>query len=147
MSSFQIDPKIQQVAEAYCQDAVELAKNNFGVALDGSEDSVREVERLLDRLSNTLPIEKPDEATIWLFSKAFGSYVGEMMRTHHGGSWGMMSLGDETFPAVLLPGGMCCWPWARVHNRLLNGYEDNVWHYYCVMLEKAEAVLEKAEAD
>lgn len=137
-SNFQADPKIQQLAEAYSLDAVDLAKHNFDVCLDGSEDSIQAVEHMLDRLSARIPLDKPDNDTIWQFAKAFGSYVGEVMRKLHGGTWGVMSLGEESFPAIQLAGGTCCWPWGRVHNRLLNGSEDNVWHYYCAMTKKDE---------
>lgn len=135
---FREDPGVQQVAEAYALDAVDLAKDHFRVDLDGSENSIQEVERILDRLSTSIPIDKPDENTIWIFAKAFGSYVGEVMRKHHGGTWGMMQLEEGPFPAIQLTGGACCWPWGKALNRLLNGDEDNVWHYYLATTEKTE---------
>jgi hypothetical protein len=48
--TFAPDPRIQQIAEAYAMDAVDLAKASFRLTLDGSDESVRHVETVLARL-------------------------------------------------------------------------------------------------
>ena len=48
----------------------------------------------------------------------------------HGGYAG------QEFPGLKADkGDTLFWPWGKVHNRLVNGPEDNnVWHYYQVLL-------------
>lgn len=133
--TFRPDPRFHQIAEAYYLDAIDVALFNFGAHLDGTQDSIQAVEHLLEQLHASIPVHQPDDETVWKFAKAFGSYVGEVMRKHHGGEWGMMTLEGGEFPAVSLPNGTFCWPWRKVYDRLRNGADDNVWHYYRVMTE------------
>ena len=132
-SAFQPDDKIRQIAEAYALDAVDFAAQNFKIKLDGSEASIELVENMLDRLHKEMAKAKPDEKTIWLTTKALGSYVGETMIRHHGGEWGMIQMGSDKFPGIRRSNGGLCWPWGKVHKRLINGDEDNVWHYYMIL--------------
>jgi hypothetical protein len=133
---FQPDPQVAEIAEAYALDAVDLAARNFSVALDWSEASVRQVEQMLGRLHDEMASAQPPEDTVWTFAKAFGSYVGEVLRRHHGGEWGMVSMGGQLFPGLQQTGGSLCWPWGKAHKRLVNGPEDNVWHYYSVLVQR-----------
>ena len=40
---------------------------------------------------------------MWAFAKIYGSYIGEVMRRAHGGTWGVATLGDEEAVALDLP--------------------------------------------
>jgi hypothetical protein len=135
-ASFQVDPDIAEVAEAYALDAVDIAGHNFRVALDWSEDSIRRVEQILGRLHDDIANSQPPEDTIWKFAKSFGSYIGEVLRRRHGGEWGIVSTGSQEFPGLQQAGGALCWPWGKAYNRLTKGPEDNVWHYYQVLVER-----------
>ena len=137
-TSFQPDPKIAEDAAAYSQEAVGLADRILGVTLDWSEDSVRQVEQVLGWLHEDMPRTRPSDDVIWAFARAFGSYVGEVARRHHGGEWGTVYMGGESFPGLQKAGGRLCWPWARAYKRITNGPEDNIWHYY-QMLVAAQA--------
>jgi hypothetical protein len=61
-----------------------MASHGFGVTLDWSEPSVRQVEEILSRFHEDMAHAKPGDAAVWKVAKAFGSYVGEVMRRHHG---------------------------------------------------------------
>lgn len=130
--SFRQDDKIRQIAEAYSRDAVDWARNNH-VKLDFSEKSIEAVEAMLRTLHDQLATAKPSEETIWTFAKAFGSYVGEVYRKHHGGEWGIVCLGDQEFPGICAKDARTWWPWGRVFNRLVEGSENNVLHYYMTL--------------
>lgn len=136
--SFQPDPHVTEIAHAYSLDALDLASNNFGINLDWSESSVERVEDMLGRLHKEMAKASPPDSTVWVFAKAFGSYVGEVMIRQHGGEWGMVTIGDESFPGVQLPGELLCWPWGRAYNRIINGGEDNIWHYYRRLVARSE---------
>jgi hypothetical protein len=98
--------------------------------LDWSESSIELVERMLDTMHRQIAVAKPDENTIWTFAKAFGSYIGEVYRKHHGAAWGIVQIGEDTFPGLRADKGVEFWPWARAYQRLVKGPENNVLHYY-----------------
>lgn len=133
--SFTADPKIAEIAKAYSLDAVDIAASNFKVKLDWSDNSIRKVEGMLGRLHDDMAQSNPQEEVVWTFAKAFGSYVGEVLRRHHSGEWGIVNLNGQEFPGIQHDDGRLCWPWARAHKRIMNGPEDNVWHYYQVLLK------------
>jgi hypothetical protein len=136
--AFQPDPRIAEIASAYALDAVDFASTNFGVTLDWSDGSVRQVEEMLGRLHDDMERAQPAEDAVWTFAKAFGSYVGEVLRQRHGGQWGMVHMGEQSFPGLERPGGRLCWPWGRAHKRIVNGPEDNIWHYYQILIGDTE---------
>ena len=122
---------VSKIAEAYALDAIDIAKHNFNVELDGSEKSVQIVEEILETLHNSLEIQKPSQEQIMMMSKIFGSYIGEVYRHHHGAMWGMMECEGQSFPSLRCAfSTVCFWPWGRVENRIIEGDENNVWHYY-----------------
>jgi hypothetical protein len=79
------DHSIQLIAEAYALDAVDIAKQNFNIDLDWTEESIKTVETILDKLHCSLKKAKPSEEHILQFVKAFGSYIGEVYRKYHPG--------------------------------------------------------------
>ncbi len=130
VEGFRADDGIRQIAEAYALDAVDAAKANFGIDLDWSIESIRDVETMFGQLHDHLD-EKPSDDALDMFAKAFGSYVGEVIRRKHGGEWGMLALQDEEFPGLSLG----IWPWSRAYKRIVNGPEDNIWHYYVLLFD------------
>jgi hypothetical protein len=138
IQSFVADANIQKIAEAYALDAVELAKNQFGIKLDWSDDSIENVEKALVKMhvSYTATTPRPTQEQVMSFAKGFGSYVGEVYRRNHGGEWGMVSLNGQKFPGLRTKAGTNFWPWGRVANRITDGDENNVFDYYRVLLQK-----------
>jgi hypothetical protein len=122
---------------AYAQDAVDHAQAN-GVSLDYSIDSVKEVEELLATLHAAIPRgllgrmfkRGPSEDDIAAMSKMYGGYLGEVVRRARGGEW---VLDDSISPGEavisLRDGDKRIFPPSKVQKRLVNGAEDNVWHY------------------
>jgi hypothetical protein len=134
--SFSRDERVQQVAEAYTLDAIDAARENFHVTLDYSDQSISQVEDILTQLYEQRAAANPTDDQIWTFAKMFGSYIGEVYRRNHGASWGMVTLEGNTFPGLEATNSCTrFWPWGKAHNRLINGPEDNVWHYYQALLE------------
>jgi len=133
--SFKPDARVSEIAQAYAQDAVDIAARNFGITLDWSEASIQLVEHMVGRLHEEMPAEELTEETVWIIAKAFGCYIGEVLRRHHGGEWGMVTLGGESFPGLRCGFGPLCWPWEKVYKRWVNGPEDNLWSYYTFMTQ------------
>lgn len=132
--SFIADADTQRMNEAYALDAVDAARANFGVELDWSDESIGAVEEMLGELHEQIASAPSDDA-IWSFAKAFGSYTGEVYRRNHGATWGIVVLDGDRFPGMQAAGScQLFWPWGKAHNRLVNGPEDNVLHYYQVLV-------------
>jgi hypothetical protein len=132
---FAPDEAIQKVAEAYALDAVDIAKTSFKMDLDFSDQSVTRIEHILDLLHNDIYKSNPTQEQIFNFAKVFGSYVGEVYRRNHGATWGMVTVGKDSFPGLQASAkGNLFWPWGKVQNRIIKGAEDNVAVYYRVLL-------------
>jgi hypothetical protein len=133
--NFTNDDNVKTIVEAYALDAVDVARDNFGIKLDWSENSVKEVEAILDMLNKSLQKAPPPNDSLWSFSKMFGSYIGEVYRRNHKATWGMITLNNESFPELESSHKELFWPWSKVFKRITAGDEENVWHYYQRMAE------------
>ena len=71
--------------------AIEYAQN-FNKKLDFSENSIADLEEILDWYSKDIAVSKPTENQIWSMSIIFGSYLGETLLknglTEKGFTWG-----------------------------------------------------------
>lgn len=136
--SFAPDPKIEQMAEAYAQDAVDFSSKQFAVRLDWSDASIAEVEEILAKmhLSYATTSSKPTDDQVMSFAKAYGSYVGEVYRRNHGGEWGMVTLGGQRSPGMRTSSNTNFWPWGRAFDRITSGEANNIADYYSTLLKK-----------
>lgn len=136
-------PTVNDMMVAYAQDAVDMAKANFGETLDYSESSVKTVEACLAKMHDAIPKgffgklfrRGPSADVILTVSKMFGGYVGEVFRKHHGGEWLLAPAPGSDAPVITLQhsGVGSFWPPGKVHKRIVNGPDDNVWFYYRVL--------------
>lgn len=137
-------PSVNEMMAAYAEDAVALARGEFGIELDYSETSVHQVEEMLAKLHEELVPSgfwarmfklgpRPDQ--IDSVSKMFGGYIGEVFKRHYGGEW---VLDETSFPGETVysfhTGGQTIWPHFKSGKRLINGPEDNVWTYYQIIV-------------
>jgi hypothetical protein len=135
--TFRSDDNIARIAAAYCLDCIDVARLNFDTELDGSEASIALVEQMLGRLHDQLQIARPSEAQIGAFAKMFGSYVGEIYRLKYGAEWGIVRVGEKDFPGMQAStNALRFWPWERAYNRIVDGPENNMWHYYLALLQQ-----------
>jgi hypothetical protein len=127
---FTPDAQLGKAAEGLALDAVDVARESFGVTLDWTDGSILQVEKVLDRMYRKRAAEHPQPDVVARVVRSFGSYIGEVYRRNHGASWGMVSMGGSSFPGLETTAGNRFWPWGRVQRRLENGPEDNVADYY-----------------
>jgi hypothetical protein len=83
---------IADVMQTYAADAVRHAKNHYGIDLDFSEASLRQIDRMLDDRMRGAVIEAdrltPEEQEdLWVYCKMIGGYVGEVIIRNLGGAW------------------------------------------------------------
>lgn len=136
--SFVADPRVQKIAEGYALEAVRYSKEELGITLDWTDASIANVEAALARVHalymHTEP--RPTDQQAMVYAHTFGSYVGEVYRRNHNGEWGVVVLGGQTFPGLSTRSGTTFWPSGRALNRITQGSENNVAHYYKFLLEK-----------
>ena len=136
---FSEDARYQAMAEAYALDAIDYARDNMKLTLDWSGRSIEVLESILDVFHRELAKAKPTDEQVAEFSRMWGSYLGEVYRKNHGATWGRIAHGDQSFPGLKAASGSLFWPWGRAENRLRNGPEDNVWHYYLSLTGQLQA--------
>ncbi len=132
---------VSDMMQAYAQDAVNFARDNFRVDLDFSEQSLRHAEHMLSGLHAALPkgiVAKvfnhgPSQEQIWQMAKMWGAYVGEVIRMRWGGEWSLESQAQPGGVITLHVRGTEIYPPVKVYKRLTHGSEDNLWHYYQVL--------------
>jgi hypothetical protein len=125
---------VTALAGAYAEKAVKAARE-FNMQLDYGEKSLMEVESILTRLSTEPPLE--DMAEI---CKMWGSYLGEVVRRRFGGEWSIETYPGKQFATLTLSiGGNKLFPTMKVHRRLTQGRDDDVWSFYKMVKAKLEA--------
>jgi len=132
--TFSEEDDYRRIAEAYALDAVDFARANFEQHLDWTDQSIQVLESILDRFNREIEQAKPSDQEIMGFAKMFGSYLGEVFRKNHGATWGVIDHDGDTFPGLRSSSGSLFWPWGRAARRMREGPDENVWHYYQVLV-------------
>lgn len=144
--SFVASEAIQREAMAECVKLCKYVAETFKLQLDWTDQSIEKIEDLLGFFHREAQKDKPSDADVAMFSKGFGSYIGEVYRRNHGASWGTVTLGDEGHYGLQAAGsGIQFWPWGRAQQRILHGPTANVWDYYQELLRRG-ATAGKAPA-
>jgi hypothetical protein len=139
---------IGDIMMAYALDAVDHA-SGLGFKLDFSEESINEVECILDRIFRQRPrgIRKAfakdiDPTTLEKFCKMYGGYIGEVMRFEWGNAeWTLPEDGVFKGAFTIDYQGMLTSPPAKVYKRLTDGSADNVYAYYRVLRDERNGEL------
>jgi hypothetical protein len=134
-----VDDLVREIMEAYSLDAVDYARDRFGIDLDFSPESVRLVEQIAAQLYDARPrglsklVRKgPTDEMVETFAKMLGAYVGEVYRRTHGGEW----FDHETLRTYAVGSREnCMFPVGKAYKRLTKGEEDNLWHFYQAFVE------------
>jgi hypothetical protein len=125
---------------SYADQAVALARE-FHAQLDYSEHSVMEVETILAGLAQDMPASKPSDDDVSEICKVWGSYLGEVVRRRFGGQWTIETYPGKQFATLTLNlNGNKLFPSIKVHRRLTEGENDNLWTFYQMVKEKLLAV-------
>ena len=130
------DALLLRIVKGYAEDAVRMAQAKFHVALDGSEESIARVEQMLEQIHRATTVKPVADEVVAVFSKTFGSYVGEVFRHHHGGTWFMMDVDGGQYPGIKDESrDFTFWPWGKVCNRIRDGRSESVAAYYTVSVK------------
>jgi hypothetical protein len=131
---------VTAMAGAYAQRAVE-AGHGFSAQLDFSENSLMELETILDQLSRDMAAAQPSSDELNEVCKTWGSYFGEVVRRRYGGDWSIETYPGKQFATLTLSvNGNKIFPSMKVHRRLVQGGNENVWSFYKMVKAKLDAV-------
>ncbi len=118
-------------AQRMCVAAIEYA-NGFNKKFDYSENSISDLEEILDWYSKDIAISKPTENQIWSMALIFGSYLGETLLKNCNSlknfNWGKEP--TSSIPLLISNNGAYLTPIEKVYKRLVNGSEDSVVSFY-----------------
>lgn len=130
----QTHDSVNAMAKAYAEKAVQAARE-LSAQLDYSEQSLLEVETILNRLAAGPRAESVEE-----ICKTWGSYLGEVVRRRFGGEWSIETYPGKEFATLTLSvGGNKLFPTMKVHRRLTQGQDDNLWSFYKMVKARLEA--------
>ncbi|MBO9490858.1 hypothetical protein J7384_10865 [Endozoicomonas sp. G2_1] len=137
--TFKSDPEVPEIAKAYYQDCIDMVKGQFNLDLDGSDESIKLIESVLDNLSEHVRNNGMDKNRVYNFSKMFGFYIGEVYRKNHGNViWGNVKIDGKEYYALgkSKDNSPFFWPVANVMKRIYKGREANIHHYYSAIVGK-----------
>ncbi|HYL86325.1 MAG TPA: hypothetical protein VE263_19025 [Candidatus Angelobacter sp.] len=138
--TFQVDSAMTNAASldeqmAVCaQEAATLARDRYGITLDFSEASVKELESLLAGMHTSLPKAgdpaRPSDQWLTGVAVTFGAYLGEIFRKNLGGKWMPQNpVAPGSLPALNVLGNTLT-PCRKVLKRILEGPAENVAFFY-----------------
>lgn len=136
---------LAETIDLFVAEAVKMARSINHGELDFSENSIKIVEEILDGHCKGLPRDaaaqplwdKVKPEVVDYVSNAFGIYIGEIMRRNFGGEWTVEEYPSLklSIPVLQVKHLRTCWP-TKVHQRIMDGPQHNVWLRYCTLTEK-----------
>ncbi|MEM4989863.1 hypothetical protein V8G57_20920 [Collimonas sp. H4R21] len=127
---------IERIATESATAVVAFGQKNFGEHLDYSDASIEIVERMLESAHSAYRNGQLAAEAVQQQAQFIGSYIGETYRRNHGADWGLVTSDGAKAVGLQSKSGVLFWPVTRVENRILNGGEDNVLHYYQLLVRK-----------
>lgn len=112
----------------FAEESAKWVKQDRGVTLDYSPDSIKIIEEELARIHKTRQPKDGDKGLLGL-TLGYGAYVGEVIRRQHGGSWAAdhPEAGLKSYPLTLTSPAVTLFPVNWCYKRLVNGENDNVY--------------------
>jgi len=130
---------VSAMVSSYAERAVQEARAS-NAQLDYSENSLLEVESILAHLARQMAGSSPDAEDVGELCKMWGSYLGEVVRRRFGGEWSIETYPGKQFATLTLSvGANKLFPTMKVHRRLTQGDDDNVWSFYKMVKTRLEA--------
>ena len=129
---------VDAMVASYAEKAV-AAGRAYSSKLNYSEESIQTVETILAQVSQALPgTGSPEELSE--SCKMWGSYLGEVLRRRFGGEWSIETYPGRQFATLTLNiQGSRIFPSMKVHRRLTQGENENVWSFYKMIKAKLES--------
>ena len=128
--TFEADSVLAKRAAKKADELTQFVEAQFQVKLDYSEDSIEQLDAIIDQLHGMYINEQPSEAQLLPIAQGFGSYIGEVYRRNHDATWGWITQDEEYFPGLQQATGGLFWPWTKALDRIKTNSEPNISDYY-----------------
>jgi hypothetical protein len=131
---------VNAMVDSYAHKAVVIARE-FNATFDYSENSLMELEGILAQLALDLPPGGPSSSDLTEMCKMWGCYFGEVVRRRFSGDWSIETYPGKQFATLTLSvAGNKLFPSMKIHRRLTEGENDNIWTFYKMIKAKLETV-------
>ena len=127
---FEADNVLAKRAAKRAEELTKMVEAQFQIKLDYSDDSIEQVDIVMDKIHASFLEEQPPEEALIPISQGFGSYIGEVYRRNHEATWGWITEGDKVFPGLKQATGGYFWPWAKALDRIKTNTTPNISDYY-----------------
>src|SRR5437762_1597877 len=97
---FNPDAEVAEMTQRAAQRAIQMGEEDFGITLDGTSESIRGLDVILDRMHRSISTATFPEAEAKRLGRVFGSYFGEVLRQEHGATWGIARIFSDYVPAL-----------------------------------------------
>jgi hypothetical protein len=78
--------------------------------------------------------------------KTWGCYLGEVVRRRFGGEWSIETYPGKQFATLTLSiAGNKMYPSIKVHRRISQSAEENVWAFYKMVKQRLESTQERIQ--
>lgn len=130
---------IADMMESCAADAVAVAQEQFGFALDYSHGSVESLETVVANVA--VGLDGGDKEATEQAVKRWGGYLGEVVRKNLGGQWEMVQYpgGTAAVPALVIAGSQL-YPLVKVYRRLTMGDAENICEFYAKIRDRLSPV-------
>ncbi len=104
--------------------AVQIARDNYGVTLDYTPESLAALNPLLSEAHTNYAAAGKKAGTPTRTIQVWGAYLGETLRRSKGGEWRMSTTRGAEWPYYVTTPAGDEFPFDQVRLRVVNGYSD-----------------------
>jgi hypothetical protein len=128
---------LNQLMRESAEDAIKTSKEEFGINLDFSRDSIALVDTIILKFLATYKEQALEDKAVFTLCNIYGAYLGETFRKLAGGQW-QYNLQNEDAPSIMLTYQERTFAFAGIcYERLVNDSNTSVKRYFDEALEGA----------
>lgn len=129
--------ELNQLMADSAQNAIETTKDEFGIELDGSVDSIALVDDVILRWIHKYKESALEDNAVFTLCNIYGAYIGEIFKALVGGHW-RYDESDQDAPYVVLEYSGKSYAFAGIcYQRLVNDSQIHVQNYFQQAVENS----------
>lgn len=122
--------ELDELMQDSARNAVITTRDEFGINLDGSAESIKQIDEVILRWINKYRDQALEDKAVFTLCNIYGAYVGEVFKATIGGQWSYDDSNPDA-PYVLLEYGTHSYAFAGVcYQRLVNDSQISVENYF-----------------
>ena len=128
---------LNQLMRESADDAIRTSKEEFGIDLNFSPESIALVDTIILKFLSTYNEQALEDKAVFTLCNIYGAYLGEAFRKLAGGQW-QYNLQNEEAPSIMLMYQDKTFAFAGIcYERLVNDSNVSVKRYFDEALGKA----------